>query len=66
MKLQKLLSYVRRAVDDYHMIEEGDKIAVFEEPEEKASSDKKADKKADKAEKKADKKAVKAEKKGDK
>lgn len=28
MKLQRLLSYVRRAVDDYHMIEEGDKIAV--------------------------------------
>ena len=28
MKLQKLLSYVRRAVDDYSMIEEGDKIAV--------------------------------------
>ena len=28
MKTQKLLSYVRRAVDDYHMIEEGDKIAV--------------------------------------
>ncbi|HIT72955.1 MAG TPA: tRNA 2-thiocytidine(32) synthetase TtcA [Candidatus Fimicola cottocaccae] len=28
MKLQKLLSYVRRAVDDYNMIEEGDKIAV--------------------------------------
>lgn len=28
MKLQKLLSYVRRAVDDYHMIEEGDKICV--------------------------------------
>lgn len=28
MKLQKLLSYVRRAVDDYKMIEEGDKIAV--------------------------------------
>ncbi len=28
MKLQKLLSYVRRAVEDYHMIEEGDKIAV--------------------------------------
>ena len=28
MKLQKLLSYVRRAVDDYHMIAEGDKIAV--------------------------------------
>ena len=28
MKLQKLLSYVRRAVDDYHMIQAGDKIAV--------------------------------------
>lgn len=28
MKTQKLLSYVRRAVDDYNMIEEGDKIAV--------------------------------------
>lgn len=28
MKLQRLLSYVRRAVDDYNMIEEGDKIAV--------------------------------------
>ena len=28
MKLQKLLSYVRRAVDDYHMIEDCDKIAV--------------------------------------
>lgn len=28
MKLQKLLSYVRRAVDDYHMIAEGDKIAI--------------------------------------
>ena len=28
MKLQKLLSYVRRAVEDYHMIEQGDKIAV--------------------------------------
>lgn len=28
MKLQKLLSYIRRAVDDYNMIEEGDKIAV--------------------------------------
>lgn len=28
MKLQKLLSYTRRAVDDYAMIEEGDKIAV--------------------------------------
>ena len=28
MKLQHLLSYVRRGVDDYNMIEEGDKIAV--------------------------------------
>ncbi len=28
MKLQKLLSYVRKAVDDYQMIAEGDKIAV--------------------------------------
>ncbi len=28
MKLQQLLSYVRRAIDDYQMIEEGDKIAV--------------------------------------
>lgn len=28
MKLQKLLSYTRRAVDDYHMIEDGDKIVV--------------------------------------
>lgn len=28
MKLQQLLSYTRRAVDDYHMIQEGDKIAV--------------------------------------
>lgn len=28
MKLQQLLSYIRRAVDDYDMIEEGDKIAV--------------------------------------
>lgn len=28
MKLQRLLSYVRRAVDDYNMIEENDKIAV--------------------------------------
>lgn len=28
MKLQQLLSYTRRAVDDYHMIENGDKIAV--------------------------------------
>ncbi|MBP5264046.1 MAG: tRNA 2-thiocytidine(32) synthetase TtcA [Lachnospiraceae bacterium] len=28
MKLQQLLSRVRKAVDDYHMIAEGDKIAV--------------------------------------
>ncbi len=28
MKLQQILSYVRRAVDDYQMIEEGDSIAV--------------------------------------
>ena len=28
MKIQQLYSYVRRAVDDYHMIEDGDKIAV--------------------------------------
>lgn len=28
MKLQQLLSYVRRAIDDYEMIEPGDKIAV--------------------------------------
>ena len=28
IKLQKVLSYVRRALDDYNMIEEGDKIAV--------------------------------------
>lgn len=28
MKLQKLLSYTRKAVDEYQMIEEGDKIAV--------------------------------------
>lgn len=28
MKLQKLLSYLRKAVDDYNMIEDGDKIAV--------------------------------------
>lgn len=28
MKLQKLYSYVRQAVDDYNMIDEGDKIAV--------------------------------------
>lgn len=28
MKLQQVLSLVRKAIDDYHMIEEGDKIAV--------------------------------------
>ncbi|MCM1134656.1 MAG: tRNA 2-thiocytidine(32) synthetase TtcA [Clostridium sp.] len=28
MTLQRVLSYVRRAVDDYHMIEDGDRIAV--------------------------------------
>jgi len=28
MNLQKVMSYVRRAIDDYHMIENGDKIAV--------------------------------------
>ena len=28
MKLQQLLSYTRKAVEDYHMIEEGDKIAI--------------------------------------
>lgn len=28
MKLQQVMSYVRRAIDDYHMIEEGDNIAV--------------------------------------
>ena len=28
MKLQQVMSYVRRAIDDYHMIEEGDKIAI--------------------------------------
>lgn len=28
MKLQQVLSYIRRAVDDYAMIEEGDRIAV--------------------------------------
>lgn len=28
MKLQQVLSYVRRAVDDYQMIEDGDRIAV--------------------------------------
>ena len=28
MKSQKLLSYTRRAIDDYNMIEDGDTIAV--------------------------------------
>ncbi len=28
MKLQQVYSYVRRAIDDYHMIEDGDKIAI--------------------------------------
>ena len=28
MELQRLLSYVRKAVDDYSLIDEGDKIAV--------------------------------------
>lgn len=28
MKLQQLYSYTRKAIDDYHMIEEGDKIAI--------------------------------------
>ena len=28
MKLQQLMSYARRAIDDYSMIQEGDKIAV--------------------------------------
>lgn len=28
MKLQKLYSYVRRAVDDYNMIDDGDRIAI--------------------------------------
>ena len=28
MRLQQVLSYVRKAVDDYHMIADGDKIAI--------------------------------------
>ena len=28
MKLQQLYSYTRKAIDDYHMIEEGDRIAI--------------------------------------
>jgi tRNA(Ile)-lysidine synthase TilS/MesJ len=26
--MQRILSYMRKAIEDYHMIEEGDKIAV--------------------------------------
>ena len=26
--MQKILGYMRKAIEDYHMIEEGDKIAV--------------------------------------
>ena len=28
MQLQQVLSHVRKAVDDYHMIEDGDRIAI--------------------------------------
>lgn len=28
MRLQQVMSYVRKAMDDYHMIEDGDKVAV--------------------------------------
>ena len=28
MKLQQLLSYTRKAIDDYNLIEDGDKIAI--------------------------------------
>ena len=28
MKLQQLLSYTRKAVDDYQMIQDGDRIAI--------------------------------------
>ena len=28
MKLQQVLSLVRKAIDEYHMIEDGDKIAI--------------------------------------
>ena len=28
MKLQRLMSLARKAIDDYQMIEEGDKIAI--------------------------------------
>ena len=28
MKLQRLLGFARRAIDDYQMIQEGDKIAI--------------------------------------
>ena len=33
MKLQQLLSYTRRAVDDFHMIEPGDKILAIDDTE---------------------------------
>ena len=46
----------------YVTLKEGDKIAVFEEPEEEKKADKKSAKKASDT----DKKAAKAEKKGDK
>ena len=35
MKLQRLLSLTRQAVDDYQMIDDGDRIAVWNFPEEK-------------------------------
>ena len=28
MKLQKLLTYIRKAIDDYHMIDTNDRIAI--------------------------------------
>ena len=28
MKLQQLMSYTRRAIDDYNMIQDGDRIAI--------------------------------------
>ena len=28
MKLQRLYSYTRKAIDDYNMISEGDKVAI--------------------------------------
>ena len=33
MKLQQLMSYVRRAIDDFQMIEEGDKIVMRQKEE---------------------------------